>query len=137
MLPLTFSEMNSNLYLRELMFNCAKTNFFNLLQRKDFNILLRHVTLWWNIVFSELHSSTIKSALLSLCSQFKVLNNSMIKVPPSVLEILLFKWSLPLLKYCALILLVLSIKQMFLFLRSSLRSVFNSSLFYSVSCCQF
>ena len=137
MLPLTFSEINSNLYLRELMFNCAKTNFFNLLQRKDFNILLRHVTLWWNIVFSELHSSTIKSALLSLCSQFKVLNNSMIKVPPSVLEFLLFKWSLPLLKYCALILLVLSIKQMFLSLRSSLRSVFNSSLFYSVSCCHF
>ena len=66
---------------------------------------------------------------LSRC-QVKILDNSLTKVILSTLEPLLFKWRLLLFKCCTLILLVWSIKQMFLSLHISLRCVFTSWSFW-------
>ena len=63
------------------MFKYAKTNLLKLLQRKYFNTLFQSVTLCSTFAVSKLHSSAIKSGLISLRSQFKILDNSLIKVP--------------------------------------------------------
>ena len=106
---LTCSGRYSNLFLIELMFKYVKTNMFKFLQRKDSYTLLQSATFWSTFVLSELHSSAIKPTFFSLCSQLKILENSLIKVLLRILEPLSFKWSLPLFKCCALSLLVLSI----------------------------
>ena len=73
-LHLTCSEMNSSLFLIELMFRWAKANWLKLLQRKDFNTLLPSVMFWSTFVSSELHCSTLKPVLFLSRRQVKIID---------------------------------------------------------------
>ena len=98
-LSLIYSESNSNLFRIELLFKWAKISLLRLSLRKDFKVLLQSLTLLMSCKTLVLHFSIFILELLSTPRQLKTLEISFAKVRLKILELFLFKWSLPLLRW--------------------------------------
>ena len=98
-LSLIYSESNSNLFRIELLFKWAKISLLRLSLRKDFKVLLQSLTLLMSCKTLVLHLSIFILELLSTPRQLKTLEISFAKVRLKILELFLFKWSLPLLRW--------------------------------------
>ena len=77
MRPLTCSARNSNLFLKDLMFKCAKPNLFKLSLFTDFKSLTQSPDFWLSKDASEFPYSVKTPVALRLFSQLTTLNISL------------------------------------------------------------
>ena len=110
-LPLSCVAKNSDLFLTGFIFKWAKISFFPLSLRIISSVMLQ--TLYFLAVrsSSKLHSPALTFELPLSIWQSKTLDISFTKLLLNTLEPYLVKSNLPLLRYCALIFLELSIKK--------------------------
>ena len=111
-LPFTGVEGNSNLFLMKFMFIWAKISLIELSLRNAFKTLMQSfacatLDTW------DLYSSRLIFEILFSC-QLRTWDSYLINVSFNSLDPLLFKWSLPLFKWCDLKFFVLSIRCRFL-----------------------
>ena len=99
-LPFTGVERNSNLFLMKFMFIWAKISLIELSLRNAFKTLMQSfacatLDTW------DLYSSRLIFEILFSC-QLRTWDSYLINVSFNSLDPLLFKWSLPLFKWCDL-----------------------------------
>ena len=111
-LPFTWVERNSNLFLMEFMFIWAKTSLSELSLRNAFKTLTQSFACV-TLDARDLHSSRLIFEISFSC-QLRTRDSCLISVSFNSLDPFLFKWSLPLFKWWDLNFFVLSIRYRFL-----------------------
>ena len=134
-LPFTWVERNSNLFLMEFMFIWAKIRLSELSLHNAFKTLSQSfacVTLdTW-----DLHFSRLIFVILFSC-QLKMWDSCLINVSFNSLDPFLFKWSLPLFKWLDLNIFGLSIRYRFLSSQRSFKCKLTSLPFWFKRGCLF
>ena len=114
------SARNSNLFLIEFVFKCAKISLFMLWLRMFFSVVLQSLYILAESVSLDVHSPGTGCGLSLSGCQVKTLEILPTKLFDKIFEPFLFKCSLPLFRCWGLVLFELSITQMFFALHNSL-----------------
>ena len=111
-LPFTWVERKSKLFLMEFMFISVKTSLSELSLLNAFKTLMQSFA-WVTLDTWDLHSSNLTFEISFSC-QLRTRDSCLINVSFNSLDPFLFKWSLPLFKWWDLNFFVLSIRYRFL-----------------------